>query len=75
MKKRPRPVRTAKPARPAAPKAIAVETDNAAMLFELAPSGAGDRLFLRHFGPKVADADAALALARQRRPQPLASLP
>ena len=47
-----------------APNTFAVETDHAAMLFERERSGAGDRLYLRHFGAKVADADAALALAR-----------
>ena len=64
MKKQTSPARTTKTVHPAAPKAFAVETDHAAMLFELERSGAGDRLYLRHFGAKVADADAALALAR-----------
>ena len=64
MKKRPLPHPATKPARAAAaPKAIAVETDNAAMLFELSRTSAGDRLFLRHFGARVADTAGALALA------------
>ena len=45
---------------------FAVETDHAAMLFERERSGAGDRLYLRHFGPKLADAEGALALSRPR---------
>ena len=65
MKKRtPSPRSATKSARAAtAPKAIAVETDNAAMLFELSRTPAGDRLYLRHFGAKVADTAGALALA------------
>ena len=48
MKKQTSPARTTKTVHPAAPKAFAVETDHAAMLFELERSGAGDRLYLHY---------------------------
>ena len=42
---------------------ITVETDNTAMVFEQERTAAGDRLYLRHFGPKLADGADVLALA------------
>ena len=47
---------------------VKVETENTMMLFEREQSGAGERLYLRHFGPKIADEAGALALAVRRGP-------
>ena len=47
---------------------VKVETENTVLLFEREKSGAGERLYLRHFGPKVADEAGALALAVRRGP-------
>ena len=47
---------------------VKVETENTMMLFEREKSGAGDRLYLRHFGPKIADEAGALALSVRRGP-------
>jgi len=47
---------------------VKVETENTMMLFEREQSGAGERLYLRHFGPKIADEAGALALAVKRGP-------
>ena len=47
---------------------VKVETENTMMFFEREQSGAGDRLYLRHFGPKIADEAGALALAVKRGP-------
>ena len=48
---------------------VTIETANAMMIFERTKSGAGDRLFLRHYGAKFADLEGALAVAlRHGRP-------
>ena len=47
---------------------VKVETANTMMLFEREKSGAGERLYLRHFGPKIADEAGALALSVRRGP-------
>ena len=47
---------------------VKVETENTMMLFEREQTGAGERLYLRHFGPKIADEAGALALAVKRGP-------
>ena len=47
---------------------VKAETENTMMLFEREQSGSGERLYLRHFGPKIADEAGALALAVKRGP-------
>ena len=47
---------------------VKVETENTVLLFEREKSGAGERLYLRHFGPKIADEAGALALSVRRGP-------
>ena len=47
---------------------VKVETENTVLLFEREKSGAGERLYLRHFGPKVADEAGAFALSVRRGP-------
>ena len=51
-----------------AAESVKVETANTMMLFAREQSGADDRLYLRHFGPKIADEAGALALAVKRGP-------
>ena len=41
---------------------ITVATDGTMMIFQRVESGSGDRLFLRHYGAKVADVEGALAV-------------
>jgi alpha-galactosidase len=44
-------------------ESVTVETANTMMIFERVRSGAGERLFMRHYGEKFADVKGALALA------------
>ena len=51
---------------------LSIETANTALLFERKASGVGERLYLRHYGVKVADAECALALTvHDRQPSSL----
>ena len=52
---------------------VTLETANTMMVFEQTKSGAGERLFLRHYGAKFADMEGALAVAL-RHGKPSSSL-